>query len=69
MSYIEKISAVNEQELSENSEKPVMKLVGLDVLGNFQKHTAKIIVQYIDTTFVQVIIPDKSNTNLLLTSS
>lgn len=36
-----KISAVNEPEISENSVKPVMELVG------FQKRTAKIIVQSI----------------------
>lgn len=69
MSYIKKISAVNEQELSENSGKSMTELVGLDVSGNFQKHTAKIIVQCIDTTLIQVIITDKSNTSLLLTSS
>lgn len=41
----------------------------LDVLGNFQKHTAKIIVECINATLIQVIRPGKSNTSLLLTSS
>jgi len=45
-----------------------MELVELVVSGNFQKHTAKIIVQCIDTTLIQVIIPHKPNTNQLLTS-
>lgn len=69
MSYIKKISTVNEQELSENSVKLMMELVGLDVSGNFQTLIAKIIVQCTDSALIQVIIPGKSNTNLLLTSS
>lgn len=46
-----------------------MELVGLDVSGNFQKLIAKIIVHCTDSALIHVIIPGKSNTNLLLTSS